>query len=146
MSKVKIITVFLGSLFLIAALAIGLTLVSKKQTITEKAAPVTTLTISPSSQNVYAGQDFSLSVQMNTGSNAVSGMDLNLNFDPNSIQVNSIAIGSAILNLTRVPRNPPIDNVNGKIYYSAFSTSTSVTGSNLDVLDINGTVKPGAAL
>ena len=144
MTKSKIIWASLGSLFLAGVLVAVLTLLPKRQSIKENAAASTTLSIFPNTQNVYVGQNSSFSVQMDASTNSVSGMDLALNFDPASIQITSIAAGSGMSNMTNVPRNPAIDNANGKIYYSVFSTGSTVTGSNVDVLDVNGTVKSGA--
>ncbi|MCX6013536.1 MAG: dockerin type I domain-containing protein, partial [Chloroflexi bacterium] len=136
----------IGSLFLIVSLVVGASLVSQKQDIRKKAAASTSLAISPGSQNVYADQNFSLSVMMDTGSNAIIGFDINLNFDYSSIEITSVTKGSAIANFAQV-RNIK-DNTTGKIVYSAYTPEippVPVSGSGLEVIKIDGKVKAGVA-
>ena len=145
MSKAKIIWVSIGSFFLIAAVAVGVYLVFQNQNMQKKAAPATTLSISPGSQNKSPGDSFPLTVDMNTGSNQSMGFDLIINFDPQIFQVTSISAGSAGSDFT--PIRNSIDNTGGKILYSAYTTDNTkaLNGTGLTVLNIAATVKSDAA-
>jgi hypothetical protein len=145
MAKSKIVWIVLGSLVLIGGLVAGIFLVSRNQNIREKAAPATTLSIVPGSQNKSPNDSFSLAVEMNTGENQSMGFDLDINFNPQIFQVGSIGAGSAGSDFSVLTSN--IDNTGGKISYSAFTADTTkaLNGSNLNILSISGTVKASAA-
>jgi hypothetical protein len=144
MSKTKIIWISIGLLFLFAGVALGVYLVSQNQNMLKKAAPATTLSISPGSQNKSAGDSFPLAVEMSTGSNQSMGFDLVINFNPQIFQVTSISAGSAGSNFTQI-RNS-IDNNGGKILYSVYTADNSkaLNGTGLTVLNISATVKSNA--
>lgn len=146
MSKAKIIWVSLGSLFLIGAVAVGVYLVFHNQNLARMAAPATTLSIVPGSQNKSPDDSFPLVVEMSTGANQSMGFDLVINFNPQIFQVTSISAGSAGSDFSVIRNN--IDNTGGKILYSVFITDTTkaLNGSGLMILNISATVKPGAVV
>ncbi|MCX6706160.1 MAG: cohesin domain-containing protein [Candidatus Woesebacteria bacterium] len=145
MSKSKVIWVVLGSLVLVVGLVAGVMLVFRNQNLKNKAAPATTLSIVPGSQNKSPDNPFSLALEMNTGGNRVATFDFIINFDPQIFQVDSVAKDSSLSDFVQI-RNS-IDSSAGKIYYSAYTVDQAkvLNGSGLTVLNISAMVKSGAA-
>lgn len=141
---------FWGLLVLVAivvAVVVGSFVSTRGQQITKSdAAAQTTLSLSPSSQTLTPGQNFTLTVKMNTGTNHVIGFDVNLNFDANALQVTSLTKGAGIGSLDQEIKRT-FDNTTGTISYSVFTlnTANAVQGSSLDTLVISGTVKSTAS-
>ena len=81
---VRMKKVFLYVSIGIILLAIPLTvfLVGKNQEVRKKAAPASTLSFVPASQSVRVGQNFSLSVKLDTGTNQVGLVQLRIVYDP----------------------------------------------------------------
>lgn len=145
MKKRKIVFIIIGAIVLIASIVAGILLVKNNQDIRERAAPATSLSIKPTTQTKDKMQDFNLQVVMDTGVNKVTGLDLDITFDPNAFSVTSITKGADVANFSQEIRNN-IDNTMGKITYSAFTldSAKAVTGSNIIVLNILGKVKDTA--
>lgn len=146
MSKSKIIWVVLGSLVLVAGLVAGMMLVFQKQSMKDKAAPATSFSITPSSQNKAAGESFNFTVAMDTGANQIMGTEIVINFNPQIFQVNGLTKGSAIINFTEIGNN--IDNSAGRIHHTAYTAdpTKALTGSNLSVLSVSAQVKAGVSV
>lgn len=146
MKKRKIVFIVIGAIVLIASIVAGILLVKNNQDIRERAAPATSLSIKPTTQTKDKMQDFTVQVVMDTGVNKVTGLDLDITFDPNAFSVTSITKGADVANFSQEIRNN-IDNMAGKITYSAFTldSAKAVTGSNIIVLNILGKVKDTAA-
>lgn len=144
--RVKTIFRTVGGLIVFAGILAGVLLVRSNQDIREHAAPATSIKLDPATQNVNPGNTTTLKVLMSTGINHISGLDLEIAFDPTSFQVTGVTKGSGIANLdSEIPTNK-IDNTNGKILYSIYSldSTKAVFGSNLEVLNIALTAKQNA--
>lgn len=130
----------------IIGIGLGVYLVGQKQNISEKAAPATSLSITPSSSTKTAGASFTLNVVANTGENQVTGIDLVINYNTANVQVDTITKGSGISVFDQEIRKT-IDPSAGQISYSAFTLNktAAVTGSGITVLTINGKVKDAAS-
>lgn len=113
----------------------------------EHAAAATQLSVFPHSENLAPGNNFTFSVVMDTGSNAVTGVDLLLKFDPKIIQVSSLAKGSGIAALNNNINNNFDDNA-GTISYTVFTLdkSQAVSGSNVQILQVNARINSDANL
>jgi hypothetical protein len=146
MNKSKVALFIVGIFVLCGGLVAGLLLVQQNQKIAERAAPATTMFITPGSQNKLPGSSFTFTVGMDTADNAVTGVDVRLNFDPSVIQITSLTQGSGIVNLNQVITNT-YDNTSGKIAYAVFTlnSSQSISGSNIQILTVNATIKQTAA-
>jgi hypothetical protein len=146
MKNTKVILVIIGILVLTGGLVAGLLLVQQNEDIARKAAPSTSIYVTPGTQTKSPGDTFTLSVNVDTGTNAITGVDVRLNFDPTAFQITSLTQGTGIANLNQTITNT-YDNTAGTIKYAVFTlnTSNSVTGSNIEVLKVNGTVKAGAS-
>lgn len=145
--KVQTILRTLGGIVVFAGIVAGTILVQKNQDIREKAAPATSLFFSPSSQETKPGNSLSMNVVMDTGENQVTGMDLEITFNPSVFQITSISQGSGISNFDQEIKNE-IDNVNGKILYSVFTIdkSKAVNGSGIQALDISFDIDASAGM
>jgi len=141
----KVIIGILITLIIVVGLVVGVILVGRNQEIREKAAPATSLSITPGAQSKLPGQSFTLNVLMDTGENQVTGADIVLDYDPVAIEVVSISKGSGISVFDQEIKNN-IDSVAGKVSYSAFTlnSANAISGSGVAVLTINAQVKSTA--
>jgi hypothetical protein len=132
---------------LVIGVVAGIVLVQSPQEFREQAAPATTVFVSPSSQSKNNGDAITFSVNMNTGTNQVVGMDLALSYDPSVLTVTSISKGSGISQFDSVIRND-INNTTGAILYSAFTVdrTKALSGSDITALIVTATVKQNAPL
>lgn len=142
---VKTLLGLLGFVVLSAGIFAGVYLVSSNQDIREKAAPATTLSLFPASQNKSAGETFSLTVKANSGENKITGIDIELSFNPATVKLDQMTATSSISNLSTVIRNGEINNTTGKARFVAFTASKdkAISGS-LDILSVTGTILSGA--
>ena len=131
-------------LFLGISVFLGVYLVQQRQNTTEKAAPATTMYISPSSQSQAPGANFTFSVDVDTATNAVTGVDVRLTYDPSAIQIISLARGAGVANLDQTINNT-FDNTAGKISFAIFTLdrTKAVTGTGVEVLKVNAIVASG---
>ncbi len=122
-SRNKLLTVIVF-VILIASIIAGVLLVKNNQNISEKAAPTTNLSFSPASSNVIKGQSFTTNIVTSTGSNIVTGFDIELTYNPAAIHLTSLTPTQALSNFTnpalgQVIRNE-IDNTTGKARFIAY--------------------------
>lgn len=145
MKKNKIIIAVVVVVVLVVGVIAGILLVRRSQDIRRKAAPATTLKVSPSTQSKLPGQSVTFTILMDTGENEVTGVDVALNFDPSAIEITSIIKGSGISIFDQVTKDE-IDNDAGTISYSAFTlnATSAVSGASLETLRITGEVKETA--
>jgi hypothetical protein len=99
-------------LILLAGLGVGVYLVLQQQNLQEKAAPATTVSITPSSKTISVGDTTDFTVQMNTQTNTVSSVDLEITFNPQVISIESVTPGSFLPVVLSTPR---IDSTTGTI-------------------------------
>ena len=145
MNKKRIIFSIFGVLVLVGGLTAGLILMQRNQDIREKAAPASSLSILPSSQIKNPGQSVNFSVKIDTGANNVTGVDIQIKFNPSAIQITQIQPTSALSSFTNVIKNQ-IDNTAGKAYFAAFTLDSSrALNGNFDILNISGTIPNSAA-
>ena len=100
-------------------------LVKQQQDLRKNAAPATTLSILPPTKTANVGEEVSLTVQMNTGTNTATGAELHVTYDPQKLtlkdftpltemlpvvfvspQINNTT-GTANITLSAQPANPP---------------------------------------
>lgn len=144
-SRVKTIFSIVASLVIAGGVVAGVGLVSQRQEIGTKAASATNLSIFPSSQTKSLGQAFSVVVEMSTGANLVIGVDIDLTYDPSALEITNIQRGSGIASFNQEIRNR-IDNVIGRVSYSSFTLDkTKAVSGMVDVLTVNGLLKPTAS-
>ena len=146
MTNRKSIIGIVGFLVLFAGIIAGTYLVQQNQDFREKAAPATTVYISPANQTKDVGGNFTFSVNMDTASNQVTGVDIRLKYNPSLIEITSIQKGQGITVLNTEINNS-VDNNAGKISYAVFTVNkaNAISGSAVEVLKVNGKVKTGAS-
>ncbi len=146
MTNRKSIIGIVGFLVLFAGIIAGTYLVQQNQDFREKAAPATTVYISPANQTKDVGGNFTFSVNMDTASNQVTGVDIRLKYNPSLIEIISIQKGQGITVLNTEINNS-VDNNAGKISYAVFTVNkaNAISGSAVEVLKVNGKVKTGAS-
>jgi len=93
---------------------LGVTLVGRRAVFEQKAAPETTVYFTPDNQAPRVGEQFNVSVDLDTGSNEIVGVEIYLTFSKDVIRVNSITKGNFPPGAD-APREVPIvyDNDNG---------------------------------
>lgn len=115
-------------LLLIAGIGAGVYLIRQNSNFREKAAPSSSLTLAPSKTDPAIDETFTVSANINTGTNQVYGAELHLSFDETKVE----AVGSAISTFFTSPKSigPSIDNNNGTMTYTVYldPTSTPVQG------------------
>lgn len=146
MKKSTIVFSILGVLVLTGGLATGLILVRQNQNIAEKAAPATSVFVTPGSQSKNPGDNFTFSVDISTGANNVTAIDIRMTFNPAAVKILSLEKGSGAAGLD-ASISDVFDNTAGTITYSIYTlnTANALNGSSIEVLKVNATVLPGAA-
>lgn len=81
-------------LIMLVALPVSVLLVRQRQELRREAAAATTLSLLPSSLAVQPGEQFSLEVTIDTGSNTVSAADLVITFDSSKLTATGITAGT----------------------------------------------------
>lgn len=142
-SKTKIILTIFISLVLVGGVVAGVLLVAQNQELNRKAAPATTLSISPHSQTGAPSQSITFTVKMDTGENKVTAGDLDIRYDPVILNVKSIQKSASLSDFSEPVKR--IDNTTGTIAYSFFnSDKTKALSGNLDVITVSGEIKSTA--
>src|SRR3989344_4865141 len=90
----KIILPIIIGVLLLAGVIVGIYLVRQQQDIREKAAPATVLNFSPSQDTMRVGDAKSVTVNIDTGSNVVGAIQLNMVYDPAYLQVSNFQRGT----------------------------------------------------
>lgn len=141
----KLIVAIVVVVVLVVGVIAGILLVRRSQDIRRKAAPATTLKVSPSTQSKLPGQSVTFTILMDTGENEVTGVDLSLNFDTSAIEITSVIKGSGISIFDQITKDE-IDNDAGTVSYSAFTlnATSAVSGAFLEALRITGEVRETA--
>ena len=73
---------------------LGVTLVGRRAVFEQKAAPETTVYFTPDNQAPRVGEQFNVSIDLNTGSNEIVGAEMYLTFSKDVIQINNLSLGS----------------------------------------------------
>jgi hypothetical protein len=148
MANKKIIIGIVVVIILAIAVIAGVLLINQNQDVREKAAPATTMYIDPANQNVAPGGNFTYSVKLDTNENSVTGIDIKINYDPAALEVTTIQKGTGISTFSddNIITNE-INNTTGTLSYVIFTLdrTRAANGSAVEVLRVNGRVKPGAA-
>lgn len=142
----KVILSVLAFLVLAGGIVAGVFLVQRNQDIREKAAPATSLSFIPSSVTKNPGQTVNLTVNADTGENKITGIDIEVSFDPDVIQLSEMSALPGISPLTaNIIKNGVIDNTAGTARYAAFTINRDAAiFGNLDMLSLVGTITNSA--
>ncbi len=142
----KKVILFIIYTIAIIGIAVGVVLVRQRQVLEKNAAPLTTLSFNPTSLSIIRGQNFTVSSRMNSGTNVVTGIDIELTYNPAVIQVSSVTPTAALSNFTQVVGlKNEIDNTVGRLRYVAFTTDKTLGISGIkDLITITGNIKSTA--
>ncbi|OGY08811.1 MAG: hypothetical protein A2700_00630 [Candidatus Blackburnbacteria bacterium RIFCSPHIGHO2_01_FULL_44_64] len=119
----KLVVGVLAGLLLLVGLAVGVFLVLQQQEIRKKAAPDTTLSVLPPTKTVNVGEEVVLTVEMNTGTNTVTGSDIQIEYDAQKL---------ALREFTPLPDLLPVVFVTPKIDNSVGSAKASFSAKPAD--------------
>jgi len=106
-------------LFLVAAITATLYLVQKRQEIRPEAAPITEVTLVPQLTSVTEGQNVTFDVVVNTDTDTVTAITMDINYDPQYLEATDIVArtgGVFPINFDNHDKN--IDNNNGVAHLS----------------------------
>lgn len=95
----KKVFVILAGLLLIGILPVGIYLVGQRQELKSKAAPATTLAVTPATVAKKAGDTFTMEITIDTGENQVVAAELHVTFDPTKLEAQSINNGTLFTNI-----------------------------------------------
>ncbi len=122
----KRIVLIIVSLIMVLAIPISVFVAMRSQEVRKKAAPATTLTLTPTTLTKAVGEEFTLEAQMNTGSNQIVAVDLALSFDPTKLEAEWIHNGTMFPNILS---SGVVGNGTVSIALGATNTTTPVTGT-----------------
>lgn len=106
----KVVIGILVLLLLLVGLGVGVFLVRQQQEIRKKAAPASSIAILPSTKTVNSGEEFTLSVELNTATNEIRGAELHITFDANLLSLRDFLPSTT---LPTVFVSPRVDNTAG---------------------------------
>jgi len=114
----KFALTFLIILLLVAGIGAGVYLLRRQTVFREKAAPSSTLTLVPNKTTPSVDETFTVSANINTGSNQIVAVELHATFDETKVE----AIGATNSTFFVSPKNigPSIDNNNGTLTYTIY--------------------------
>jgi hypothetical protein len=115
----KFALTFLVLLLLIGGVGVGVYLLKRQTDFREKAAPSSTLTLVPNKSNPSIDETFTVSANINTGTNEVVAVEMHLTFDETKVE----AVGASNGTFFVSPKNigPSIDNNNGTVTYTVYT-------------------------
>jgi len=116
-------------IFLLLSLPVAIWLVKRQQEIRMRAAPATTLAISPPSITKTVGDSFILQITVNTETNSLVAADLDINFNPQVLEVTGISPGEFFTSPTEASKT--INNTAGNILYALTSFTAQPGSGNL---------------
>ena len=119
---------FLLLLLLLAGMVAGVILTRQRQVITKKGAPATQLSLITDNY-VKNNQEFTLSVNIDTGGNQVVGTELYINYDPAFLEPLSASKGSLMQQADVI--GPEFDSSTGEVFYTLIikPNDTPITGT-----------------
>lgn len=94
----KLFQLFIG-LFLLIAIPITIFLAGQRQEIRKKAAPATTMTITPVSVIKKVGDVFTIEIIIDTGENQIVAVELHMTFNSDKLEAQSVTNGALFPNI-----------------------------------------------
>lgn len=122
----KRIVIILISLITLIAIPASVLLTMRNQELRKKAAPATTLTLTPTTLNKAVGEEFTLEVRMDTAGNQIVAVDLKLSFDPAKLEAEWIHNGTMFPNILS---SGTVGNGTIAMALGATNTTTPITGT-----------------
>jgi len=125
-------------LLILAAIVVASFVSSRGQKVDNSAAAaLTSLALTPSSQTLTPGQNFTLTTVMNTSTNKVIGIDMEVDYDPSAIEILTIQKGTSITNFDQqLPGRNTIDNTAGSVVFGVFTLDVTKAIQELRILHL----------
>src|SRR3989338_2385806 len=95
----KRVVIIVFSLILFLAIPASVFLSMRSQELRKKAAPATTLTLTPTTLTKAVNEEFTLEARMDTAENQIVAVELNITFDPTKLQAEFIHNGTMFPNI-----------------------------------------------
>jgi hypothetical protein len=114
----KIAVTLLVIILLMAGIGIGVYLVRQNQNFREKAAPSSNLTLNASTASPQVGDTFTVSSNIESGTNQVIAVEMHLTFDEAIVEAQGASAGSFLPGAKFI--GPSIDNNNGTLSYTVY--------------------------
>lgn len=124
----KRIVFIIVSILILLAIPLTVLLVSRNQELRKRAAPATTLTLTPTTLTKQVGDEFTLDVHMDTATNQVVAVQVSLAFDPTKLEAEWIHNGTMLPNIIS---SGVVGNGTAAIALGAANTTTPITGTGL---------------
>ncbi|MBI4062410.1 hypothetical protein HY410_00655 [Candidatus Gottesmanbacteria bacterium] len=124
----KKLLLIVSILLVIVAIPVTVYLVSQQQELRKRAAPATTLSLTPASTTKTVGSEFSMEVQIDTGDNQVIASELHITYDPVYLEAMTITNGALFPNVLVSGR---IEQDTASITVGAPSNVQPVTGQGI---------------
>lgn len=112
--------------FILLSIPAGVYLVKRQQEIRMRAAPSTTIAVDPATTTKTKGDSFTLQIKIDTGTNSVVAVDLDINFNPQVLEATDISPGTFFGSPSEAGKT--INNTTGNILY-ALTSFTAQSGS-----------------
>jgi hypothetical protein len=122
----KRVVLIVTSLILLLAIPASVFLAMRNQELRKKAAPATTLSLTPATLTKNIGDEFTLEAKMNTGPNQIVAVELNIAYDATKLQAEFIHNGTMFPNILS---SGTVNNGVASIQLGATNTTTPVTGT-----------------
>ena len=122
MKRVVIIVVSLILLAIPATVFVSM----RNQELRKKAAPATTLTLTPTTITKTVNEEFTLEARMDTAANQIVAVELNITFDPAKLEAEWIHNGTMFPNILS---SGTVGNGTASIALGATNTTTPITGT-----------------
>lgn len=122
----KRIVLIIVSLVMFLAIPASVFVAMRNQELRKKAAPATTLTLTPTTVTKAVNEEFTLEARMDTGSNQIVAVDLDLQFDPTKLEAQWIHNGTMFPNILS---SGVVGNGTVSIALGATNTTTPITGA-----------------
>lgn len=120
----KVVFILIGIITLLAIPA-TVFLSMRSQELRKKAAPATSLTLSPATITKKIGEEFTLEIKINTAENQVVATEINLAFDPTKLEALTIDKGAKFPNILS---SGTVGSGTATIALGAENTTSPITG------------------
>ncbi len=114
----KLALTFLVILLLMAGIGAGVYLVRQNQNFREKASPSSSLTLEPSTTSPSVDDTFTVSSNIQSGTNQIIAVEMHLTFDETKVEAQGATPGSFLPGAKTI--GPSIDNNNGTLTYTVY--------------------------
>jgi large repetitive protein len=122
--RMKKVLLYISIGLLLLAIPAGVFYLGQQKDVRTKAAPATTLSLTPAVQTVAVGDNLKLNVDIDPGSNQVISADIYLTYDPTKLEAKTITNGSSA---PRVLNSGIIENGTASIKVGAASNTQPIT-------------------